>query len=116
MAGIDRGGDTMGEAARLPDASRERLLERPRTRALMAPKKSEAARDDCEVCDAGDMGGDDVCEFCEPTVSVRMGCIGWKLGSGVIVDKEEMKTSICTSWMFAVRNGSCDGSFDMGPE
>lgn len=106
MAGIDRGGDTMGDFDRLPDASRDRLLERPRTRALMAPKNSEAARDECDVCDAGDTGGDDVCEFCEPTVSVRIGCICWKLGRDVIVN----------SWVFAVCDGSCDGSFDMGPE
>jgi hypothetical protein len=113
---MDRGGDTMGDFGRLLDASRDRLLERPRTRALMAPKNSEAARDDWDVCEAGDMGGDDVCEFCEPTVSVRMGCIGWKLGWGVMIDKEGVRTLCCSSWMFDVCDGSCDGSFDMGPE
>jgi hypothetical protein len=35
------------------DASRERLLERPRTRAVIAPKK---ARDVGDVGDAGDKG------------------------------------------------------------
>jgi hypothetical protein len=71
------GGDTMGDFDRLRDASRERLLERPRTRAVMAPKNSDAARD---VGDAGDIGGDiwsDDCEFCDPIVFVRMGCMVW---------------------------------------
>lgn len=51
---IWRGGDTMGDLERLA-ASRD--LERPRTRAVMAPKKSEVARDG-DVGDVGDMGGD----------------------------------------------------------
>jgi hypothetical protein len=75
------GGDTIGDFDRWRDASRDRLLERPRTRALMAPKKSEAARDVGDVGDVGDTRGDiwsDDCEFCEPTVFVRMGCMGSK--------------------------------------
>jgi hypothetical protein len=73
------GGDTIGDLDRLREASRERLLERPRTRALMAPKKSDAARDVGDVGDAGDVGGD-ICSFdnCESTVSVRTGAMGWK--------------------------------------
>ena len=48
---IWRGGDTMGDLERFA-ASRD--LERPRTRAVMAPKKSDVARDG----DVGDMGGE----------------------------------------------------------
>jgi hypothetical protein len=76
------GGDTIGDFERLRDASRERLLERPRTRAVMAPKNSDAARDVGDVGDAGDIGGDiwsDDCEFCDPAVFVRTGGIDWKL-------------------------------------
>tara|TARA_R110002003_G_scaffold37_11_gene2186 strand:+ start:5464 stop:5643 length:180 start_codon:yes stop_codon:yes gene_type:complete len=53
------GGDAMGDFDRLRDASRDRLLERPRTRAVMAEKNDcsvgEVARD---VGDAGEKGGD----------------------------------------------------------
>jgi hypothetical protein len=49
----------MGDFDRLRDASRDRLLERPRTRAVMAEKNDcsvgEVARD---VGDAGEKGGD----------------------------------------------------------
>jgi hypothetical protein len=75
------GGDTMGDFDRLRDTSRERLLERPRTRAVMAPKNSDAARDVGDEGDVGDIGGDicsDDCEFCDPIVFVRMGCMCWK--------------------------------------
>lgn len=68
----------MGDLERFA-ASRD--LERPRTRAVMAPKKSVVARDG-DVGDVGDMGGEnwpDDCEFCESSVSVRTGCLGWKL-------------------------------------
>lgn len=69
----------MGDFDRLRDASRDRLLERPRTRALIAPKKSDAARDVVDVGDAGDVGGD-ICSVddCESTVFVRIGATGWK--------------------------------------
>jgi hypothetical protein len=76
------GGDIMGDFDRWRDASRDRLLERPRTRAVMAPKKSAVARD---VGDAGDIGGDDDCEFCESSVPVRTGCMGWKLDWDVMI-------------------------------
>lgn len=49
-----RGGETIGDFDRLA-ASRD--LERPRTRAVMAPKKSLVARDG-DVGDVGDMGGE----------------------------------------------------------
>lgn len=74
----------MGDFERLLDvAPRERLRDRPRSRDVMAPKKlasvGEAATRD--VGDAGDIGGDicpDDCDFCEPTVFVRIGGgIGW---------------------------------------
>jgi hypothetical protein len=58
VPGICLGGDAMGDFDRRRDASRDRLLERPRTRAVMAPKKSAVARDVGDVGDAGDMGGD----------------------------------------------------------
>lgn len=82
------GGDIMGDFDRLRDASRERLLERPRTRALIAPKK---ARDVGDVGDAGDTGGDiwsDDCECCDPTVFVRTGGTAWKLDWDVIFDRQ----------------------------
>ena len=75
----------MGDFERLRDASRDRLLERPRTRALIAPKKDCSvgdARDAGEVGDVGEYGGDiwpDDCESCEPTVFVRMGGMAVKL-------------------------------------
>jgi hypothetical protein len=71
------GGDTIGDFDRLRDASRERLLDRPRTRALIAPKKSDAARDVWDVDDAGEVGGD-ICSVddCESTVFVRIGVAG----------------------------------------
>lgn len=65
----------MGDLARLRDASRDRLLERPRTRALMAPKNSVAARDVGEV---GEFEADISDDDWEPTVSVRAGATGWK--------------------------------------
>jgi hypothetical protein len=84
VLGICRGGDAIiGDFERLRDASRERLLERPRTRADMAAKKfcsvGELPRD---VGDVGEKGGDiwpDDCEVCEPIVLVRMGGIALKL-------------------------------------
>jgi hypothetical protein len=69
----------MGDFDRLRAASRERLLERPRTRAVIAPKNSEAARDVGDDGDAGDVGADMSVDDCEPTVFVRIGATGWKL-------------------------------------
>lgn len=81
-----RGGDTiMGDLERLRDASRDRLLERPRTVALMAPKKDRSVGDAIdfgEVGDVGEYGGDmlpDDCEVWDPTVFVRMGGMALKV-------------------------------------
>lgn len=70
-----------GDFGRLSDgAPRERLRERPRIRAVMAPKKDSSVGDVAmrDVGDAGEYGGeiwpdDDDCDFCESTVFVRMG-------------------------------------------
>jgi hypothetical protein len=71
----------MGDFDRLRDASRDRLLERPRRGAVMAEKKlrsvGELPRDAGEVGERGDIWSDD-CEFWEPTVLVRMGGMAWK--------------------------------------
>jgi hypothetical protein len=117
VLGICLGGDIMGELDRR-GASRDRLLERPRTRALIAPKKDcsvgEVARD---VGEAGERGGDiwpDDNEFCELAVFVRMGGMGWKLGWEVIVgiqDSTRVRCDIdCALGMFAMRGN------DAGPE
>jgi hypothetical protein len=75
----------MGDFDRLRDASRDRLLERPRRGAVMAEKKlrsvGELPREVGEVGAVGEKGGDigpDDCEFWEPMVFVRMGGMAWK--------------------------------------
>lgn len=70
-----------GDLGRLSGgAPRERLRERPRIRAAMAPKKDSSVGDAAmrDVGDVGEYGGeiwpdDDDCDFCESTVFVRMG-------------------------------------------
>ena len=72
----------MGDFDRL-GASRDRLRERPRMRAVMAPKKDSSvgepagARDVGDAANSGDISPED-CDFCESTVFVRIGGTGWK--------------------------------------
>lgn len=75
---MDCGGIAVGDFA-CRGASRERLRERPRMRAVIAPKKDSSvgelagARD---MGDAGERGGEcwpEDCDFWESTVFVRMG-------------------------------------------
>jgi hypothetical protein len=87
VLGICLGGDSMGDFERWRDASRDRLLERPRTREVIAPKKSAVARDVGEFSDVGDMGGDVWSDDCESSVPVRTGCVGWKLDCDAMIGK-----------------------------
>ena len=70
----------MGDLDRFRDvAPRERLRERPRIRAEMAPKNDSSAGDVAarEFCDSGEHGGEvcpnEDCDFCESSVFVRTG-------------------------------------------
>jgi hypothetical protein len=92
VLGICLGGDAIGAFDRR-EASRERLLERPRTRAFRAPKKARDVGDVGDAVDVGDIWSED-CEVCEPTVLVRMGGIAWKLGLEVMIGKGRSSMSM----------------------
>lgn len=73
-------------------ASRERLRERPRRRAEMAPKKDSSVGEVALrwLCDVGEAGGEswpaEDCDCCESNVFVRTGRgMGW-LGVAIVVD------------------------------
>jgi hypothetical protein len=72
----------MGDLDRLRDASRDRLLERPRTRAEMAEKKFCSVGE--VVRDVGETDGDIWSHDCESTVLVRIGRTGWKVDRDAI--------------------------------
>jgi hypothetical protein len=68
----------IGDLDRFRDASvRERLRERSRMRAVMAPKNARDVGDAGEDV-VGDICPDESVDFSEPTVDVRRGGVGWK--------------------------------------
>jgi hypothetical protein len=79
----------MGDFDRLREASRDRLLERPRTRAVMAPKKDCSVGLGYDLGEAGEHGGDIWPDDCESTVFVRTGGMGWKVGREAMIGDED---------------------------
>lgn len=103
------GGIAMGDLARFSDvAPRERLRERPRIRAVMAPKKDSSVGDVAvrELGDPGEEGGDiwpeDDCDFCESTVFVRTG-----RGMGWLCEVMVAFTCCMMGWMVEVCGRGC---------